>query len=91
MQRKKKKDKFYSPEDLAFAKSGLQPSTVGQIFNCLYTVVVNRNIKGFANYPTGVSVLVSINPSEEMVNGFEKVQVPLDWNPRLIDLRKTNF
>ena len=91
MLRKKKKDKFYAPEDIAFARSGLQPSTVGQIFNCLYTVVVNRNIKGFANYPTGVSVLVSINPSEEMVNGFEKVQVPNDWNPRLVDLRKTNF
>jgi hypothetical protein len=41
----------------------MQPSTVGQIFNCLYTIVVNRIIKGFGNYPTGVSVLMTINPS----------------------------
>ncbi len=54
----------YKPEDLTFATQSMQPSTVGQIFNCLYTVVVNRTIKGFANYPTGVSVLMTVNPCQ---------------------------
>ena len=67
----------------------MQPSTVGQIFNCLYTVVVNRIIKGFGNYPTGVSVLMTINPSQSQVSGFSPVyKSPHDWNPRVADLRK---
>ena len=34
----------YQPEDLAFATESMQPSTVGQVYNCLYTIVVNRTI-----------------------------------------------
>lgn len=54
-------------------------------------MVVNRTIRGLANYPTGVSVLITINPSEVMTNGFEKVEVPVNWNPKLIDLRRNVF
>jgi len=36
--------KPYKAEDLTFATRSMQPSTVGQIFNCLYTVVINRSI-----------------------------------------------
>ena len=67
----------------------MQPSTVGQIYNCLYTVVVNRFVKGFANYPTGVSVLITINPCQAQVSGFKpKLKPPKGWNPRVLDLRK---
>ena len=52
---------------------------------------MNRNIAGVANYPTGVSVLITINPSESMVSGFEEVKVPEDWNPKVVDLRKVNL
>jgi hypothetical protein len=62
-QGRKKTKKDYKIEDLDFARKGMQPSTVGQIYNCLYTIVVNRTIRGMANYPTGVSVLMTINPS----------------------------
>ena len=61
------------------------------MYNCLYTIVVNRNIAGVANYPTGVSVLITINPSESMVSGFEEVKIPEDWNPKVVDLRKVNL
>lgn len=71
----------------------MQPSTVGLIFNCLYTVVVNRTISGFANYPTGVSVLITVNPCNEQVSGFKDAykfrdQIEPSWNPRIYDIRK---
>ncbi|TNV80667.1 hypothetical protein FGO68_gene12481 [Halteria grandinella] len=83
----------YKPEDLVFASSYMQPTTVGQIFNCLYTIVVNRTIRGFNNYPTGVSVLITINPCSEQVSGFKETvrfheQVEHSWNPRVYDIRK---
>lgn len=87
----RKNNKEYKPEDLDFARKGMQPSTVGQIFNCLYTVVVNRTISGVANYPTGVSVLITINPSISQISGFKKIEVPGDWNPKLINLKKQNI
>lgn len=67
---RKTKNKLWEPEDLAFATASLQPSTVGPIFSCLYTIVVNRTFPGIQNYPTGVSVLVTINPSLQQTNGF---------------------
>lgn len=36
--------KPFSPEDVHFATSSMQPSTGGKSFNCLYTVIVNRTI-----------------------------------------------
>ena len=70
----------------------MQPSTVGQIFNCLYTIVVNRTIKGFANYPTGISVLITVNPCPEQVSDIENNEqsLPTNWNPRVLDLRKSH-
>lgn len=74
--RKKKEDfaadregKLFYKEDLCFATKGVQPSTVGSVFNCLYTIIVNRDVRGMLNYPTGIGVLMTINPSEEQVNG----------------------
>eukprot|EP00347_Sterkiella_histriomuscorum_P014117 403362106 len=92
--------KLHSKEDLAFAQNGLQPSTVGQIFNCLYTIIINRSVRGLGlNYPTGISVLATVNPSIMQVNGFEQVTFTLQnsdpenilWNPKLIDLSATNL
>ena len=85
MERKSKKP--YKAEDLVFASGAMQPSTVGQIYNCLYTVVVNRTISGLANYPTGVSVLMTINPSPAQLGGFPKIRVMPRWHPKLIDVR----
>lgn len=36
-------------------------------------------------------MLVTVNPSVSMTNGFEEVKVPEDWNPKLIDLREQNI
>ena len=87
-QRKKGK-KDYLPEDLAFATMGLQPSTVSQIYNCLYTIVINRTISGgIMNYPSGVSVLLTINPSVTQISGgFAPGLIGNAWNPRFVDLR----
>ena len=58
------------------------------MFNCLYTIIVNRDVRGLLNYPTGIGVLMTINPSEEQTNGgFFKAQLPENWNPTLIDYK----
>lgn len=68
------KGKLFIDEDMCFAMKGIQPSTVGSVFNCLYTIIVNRDVRGLQNYPTGIGVLMTINPSLEQVNGgFFKV------------------
>lgn len=83
---RKKKQKNWNQEDLKFAES-FQPSTIGHIYSCLYTVVVNRGFKGIFNYPTGLSSLITVNPSEEQVNGFQYVVPPAGWDPMVYDCR----
>jgi len=68
-------------------RAGIQPSTVGSVFSCLYTIVVNRTFTGFLNYPTGATVLVTVNPSEKQSSGFLPRATPASWNPRVIEVR----
>ncbi len=86
LHQRKKKQKEWRQEDLKFAEA-FQPSTIGHIYSCLYTVVVNRGFKGCFNYPTGLSSLITINPSEQQVNGFEYVVPPVGWDPMVVDCR----
>ena len=84
MERKKKRK--WAPEDVRFG-SCFQPSTIGTIYSCLYTVVINRGFTGLFNYPVGIAVLSTINPSEHQTSGFANVIIPEIWNPTVIDCR----
>ena len=86
---RKSKNRPWRPEDVQFAQC-MQPSTVGNVFSCLYTVVVNRGFRGCFNYPVGISVLTTLNPSMRQVDGFEKVNVPETWSPAFLDFRQNS-